>query len=237
MTHEEIQDLLGAYALDAVEPDEALAIEDHLRECPRCRAEVADFRETAALLAYGGQEAPPGVWERIQAALEEAPPRMELARVVPMQPRALPWSRVLVANAAVLVLIAAIAVIALRGGAGPDRSPTLSEQIAAAAAHPDAVPVHLAAAGGTGSVDLALLDGQAYVVRNSLPKLGPDETYQLWGQRGETKVSLGVLGSSLGPKILAASADYEAMAITAEKRPGVVTSAGPAVVAGLVPPD
>ncbi len=34
MTHEEIQELLGAYALDAVDPDEAEVVELHLAELP-----------------------------------------------------------------------------------------------------------------------------------------------------------------------------------------------------------
>jgi anti-sigma-K factor RskA len=233
--HPDVEDLLGAYALDALDPDERDAVDLHLRECPRCRAEVADFRETASLLAYGGAEAPPGVWEKIQASLEEAPPRLELARVVPIdQARAKRWQRLLVANAAVVLLIAALAVVALRRDPSPSDD-GLRGDFAAAIGHPDAKNVHLAAAGGEGSVDLVLLDGQAYLYRNSLPALREDETYQLWGQQGETKVSLGVLGAKPGQLVVAADASYEALAITAEKKPGVVSSSNPAVVAGLVP--
>lgn len=232
LRHPDIEDLLGAYALDALDADERDTVELHLRDCPRCRAEVADFRETAALLAYGGAEAPPGVWEKIPASLEEAPPRLELARVVPIN-RPAQWRKVLLANAAVLLFLGALAGVALRNrGDGADDA---RSQIAAAASHPDARPVHLAAAGGSGSADFVILDGQAYLVRHSLPPLGEGETYQLWGQQGETKVSLGVLGSSPGQLVVAADANYEAMAITAEKKPGVVSSSNPAVVAGLVP--
>ena len=70
LTHEEIQELLGAFALDAVDGDEAEAIELHLRECPRCRAEVTEQREVAALLAHTGATAPEGVWVRILEELE-----------------------------------------------------------------------------------------------------------------------------------------------------------------------
>ncbi|MEA3055576.1 MAG: hypothetical protein QOD30_1008, partial [Actinomycetota bacterium] len=51
-SHDEIQELLGAYALDAVDPDERSDVEDHLRDCARCRAEVAEHRDTAAFLAH-----------------------------------------------------------------------------------------------------------------------------------------------------------------------------------------
>ena len=235
LRHPDVEDFLGAYALDALDADEANSVELHLRDCPRCRAEVADFRETAALLAFGGTEAPPGIWEKIQASLEEAPPRLELARVIPIDRTPSRWRQVLVANAAVLLIVAALSVIAVRRASSDDDSSRT--EFAAAIGHPDAKAVHLAAAGGEGSADLVLLDGQAYLVRNSLPPLGDDETYQLWGQQGETKVSLGVLGSKPGQLVVAADATYEAIAVTAEKKPGVVSSTNPAVVAGLVPVD
>lgn len=69
MTHAEIEELLGAYALDAVEPGEARVVEDHLQECPRCRAELAAHREVAGLLGNAGGEAPAGLWERISGEL------------------------------------------------------------------------------------------------------------------------------------------------------------------------
>src|ERR1700727_2602092 len=79
--HEDIEELLGAYALDAVEPDEVEMIERHLEVCPRCRAEVAEHREVTGLLGYVGYEAPAGVWDRISASMQEPPPAMRLARM------------------------------------------------------------------------------------------------------------------------------------------------------------
>ena len=58
MTHAEIAELLGAYALDAVSPDEAAEIEEHLAECPRCRAEVSAHREVAGVLGNLSGTAP-----------------------------------------------------------------------------------------------------------------------------------------------------------------------------------
>lgn len=78
--HEQLQELLGAYALDAVEPYEAEVLERHLPTCPRCRNELADHREVAALLSYAGGTAPGGVWDRIIASLEEPPPALTLTR-------------------------------------------------------------------------------------------------------------------------------------------------------------
>ncbi|HEY0397098.1 MAG TPA: zf-HC2 domain-containing protein, partial [Acidimicrobiia bacterium] len=82
-THHDIQELLGAFALDAVDDEERDVIEAHLAGCPRCRAEVEGHRETAALLAHSGARAPEAVWDRIAEALDEAPPAMDLARIAP----------------------------------------------------------------------------------------------------------------------------------------------------------
>jgi hypothetical protein len=82
-THHDIQELLGAFALDAVDDEERDVIEAHLAGCPRCRAEVEGHRETAALLAHSGDRAPEGVWDRIAEALDEAPPALDLARIAP----------------------------------------------------------------------------------------------------------------------------------------------------------
>jgi anti-sigma factor RsiW len=65
MTHAEITELLGAYALDAVSPEESLEIEQHLAECPRCRAELAAHLEVAGVLGNLGGTAPAGLWDRI----------------------------------------------------------------------------------------------------------------------------------------------------------------------------
>lgn len=78
--HADLQELLGAYALDAVDPDEAAAIERHLPTCPRCRNELADHREVAGLLSYAGGAAPSGLWDRIITSLEEPPPALLMTR-------------------------------------------------------------------------------------------------------------------------------------------------------------
>ncbi len=51
--------LSGAYALDALEPGEVAAFEEHLAGCAACRQEVAEFRLVAAELAGAESFAPP----------------------------------------------------------------------------------------------------------------------------------------------------------------------------------
>lgn len=90
LTHEQIEELLGAYALDAVDADERETVELHLRECPRCRAEVADYREVAVLLAHSGSPAPSGVWDRILHELEPSPPALRMPAMPPSAAMSLP---------------------------------------------------------------------------------------------------------------------------------------------------
>ena len=77
MNHDEVAELLGAYALDAVDADEAAAIEAHAAGCPRCAAELSQHREVAALLANTGGHASAELWDQIAERLEypvEPPP-------------------------------------------------------------------------------------------------------------------------------------------------------------------
>jgi anti-sigma factor RsiW len=79
MSIPEIEELLGAYALDALEPDERAIVDQHLSSCPRCRAELAEHLEVAALLGNTGAPAPDDLWSRISESLEEPPPALRLA--------------------------------------------------------------------------------------------------------------------------------------------------------------
>jgi anti-sigma factor RsiW len=90
-SHDHLAELLGAYALDAVEPDEAELLDRHLAICPRCQAELRGHRETAALLGYIGGPAPVGLWDQIVASTQEAPPALRLeARSTPGVPTGSP---------------------------------------------------------------------------------------------------------------------------------------------------
>jgi anti-sigma factor RsiW len=76
----ELDDLLGAFALDAVDDSEREQVEQYLRQNPRARALVAEYRETAAFLAHAGTDAPAGLWERIEERLAEQPTPWRPAR-------------------------------------------------------------------------------------------------------------------------------------------------------------
>lgn len=96
-------DLTAAYALDALDPDEAEAYERHLGQCERCRQELAELSESAAALAFEAvAPAPP---PRLRAAiLEQA--AAERSNVVPLVRRNRWVSRGLAIAAAAAACIA-----------------------------------------------------------------------------------------------------------------------------------
>ncbi len=72
----EIEELLPAYALGALEPGERQDVEEHLGGCPQCSRSARAHLETAAMLAQSVPEAEPpaSVWQQIQERIGEEPP-------------------------------------------------------------------------------------------------------------------------------------------------------------------
>lgn len=222
--NDEYTDLLGAYALDAVDSDERERVALHLLECPRCRAEVAEHREVAALLSQSGAQAPEGVWDRIVAELSPpAPPlRMSFSRidepapadadatVVPIEApiagrgrsgaaRRRVRTRTMVAVVSVAASIVAIlGVVAVGQARRLDRVETALRERSIDDLATDAVKhsaVTASLTGDAGSAE-AVVDagGQGYLITDQLPAPGDGQVYQLWGKVDGTVLSLGTFG-------------------------------------------
>ena len=245
MTHDDIQELLGAYALDAVDDTEAEAVELHLRSCPRCQAEVEAHRETASWLAHGGAPAPDGVWDRIAGSLDDAPAPVEMARILPWETRerasvrrrrrGVDW--VAGIAAALPLVLGGVVINQQRQIDRRDNRSGIEQALASATSDPDARVVSLRSTSGQPhSVRAVVLpDGTGYlVVKGGLPALANDRTYQLWGINDAKVVSLGVLGNRPTIVPFHASGDVRTLAITEEERGGVVASKNQPVVAGQV---
>jgi anti-sigma factor RsiW len=101
MGNDAVHDLTAAYALDALEPDEARGYEAHLSGCERCREELASLQATAGALAYAAEPVRPP--EALRGRILEAA-RAERPNVVPLRPRT--WSRPLAVVAAAAVAAA-----------------------------------------------------------------------------------------------------------------------------------
>jgi hypothetical protein len=243
--HEELQQLLGAYALDALDSAEAEEVEQHLQGCAVCRSEISEHREVAGLFSGIDVEPPPRVWDRIVERLAEP----DRARLPGPGPLAVVGQRRTVGIRAVAGLAAVAAVIILALGIDVIRldrhkpvSGTVTGQLAlqqaarAAIAAPGARRVTLKSSDGTLSIDVVVApDGTGYIVSNTLPALPNGETYQLWGQTSGQLVSFGVLGSRPGVIPFRAEAPVVALAITAERAGGVPAPSKQPLLAGALP--
>src|SRR5574341_688188 len=56
---DELEELIPAYVLGALDPSERVRLEKHLRECPDLPAQIESYREVAAQLPYAADPAPP----------------------------------------------------------------------------------------------------------------------------------------------------------------------------------
>ncbi len=110
------EELLAAYALNALPEGEALQVESHLDVCSTCREEAAQLLGTVVFLSQAvEQQNPPLELElRLMAALGRATPEATApAPVVSVVPGALffglrfPWPRILAPAAAALVVLLA----------------------------------------------------------------------------------------------------------------------------------
>jgi len=168
-----LHDLTAAYALDALEPEDAREYEAHLARCDRCRDELASLSEAAGALAYA-TEAPVPPPELRARILQQA--RRERPNVVPLRPR---W----VAPVAAAAAVAACAAIALGIWAASlsskldrrDSALAREQRVAAILAQPDARTI--AFAHGTLVVGPS---GDAALVIDKLRPAAAGRTYEAW---------------------------------------------------------
>ncbi len=246
-----IEDLLGAYALDAVDPDERELVDAHLIECASCRAEVDEHLEVVAILA--GTEIAPSdaAWDAIISELGDL---QRGADVLPMQARRFPraWAANWAAGiAATVAVVLGVGVISQSNRIGDldTQLAAQSEQIAELTVALEADPLHQAAAAAFESpgatvasltaegtretmVVVVLPDGTGYVYESSLQDLPDDSTYQLWAVIDGKVISAGVLGSRLD--VVPFHIDrqgLQGLVITREVAGGVPQSDGEPVVA------
>ncbi len=237
MTHDELEELLGVYALDALDPEERQAVDDHLASCPRCRAELAAHRDVAALLGNAvvdaPQVAPDDLWDRISASLQDEPPvlagfprskaRPRLALFVPLG-----------AIAAVLILV--VGLLAVKVGNLDHQLGTLNHEttVASVLLNPSHRTVELTSTTHQSwqAMVIFLPDGDGYLVNPSMPALTASETFQLWALSRGKVVSLGVLGSHPSGAPLRVEPTMTVLMITAEPLGGTPVPTTPVLVRG-----
>ena len=189
MTHAELREMLGLYALGALEAHDAAALAAHLEKCPSCLAELVNLEESVAELAHAAGPIPPpaDVTSRILRAARSEPPLAALspARTARPRRRRAPgrWRRRLGAAAGVVLLV--VSQITLRHRL--DRAlHTLvrGRDLLGFIASPDVTTASLAAtesaAGARAFVAYERHSGRFILLAFHLPPPPEHQVYQLW---------------------------------------------------------
>jgi len=245
-TDPQLDALLGAYAVDALDRNEQARVEAYLRVNARARAEVDELRESAAALATAQTDAgapPPEVWNHISRAVDAENP--ETATVRPGDPydelaerrarrswRGIDWAAVFAVGAAIVSLALVAQVMSLTRRLDDARG---TGEKAAAAGFERAGHAHGARRGaltsneGTQVARVVLLpDGSGYFKNDAMTPLDKNHTYQLWAVLGSADhpvaISEGVLGPDPSAASFHASPLAAGFAVTVEQPGGVPQS-------------
>lgn len=240
--HGAIRELLGAYALGAVDPDERRRVEAHLAECPACRAELAELRAAASalpllaserapspalrnrLIAQVQAEAPaPAAHPPAMTAPQPAPPPVApYAQQAPIPLKLTPvrqWpharrSTTVWAAAAILLLVFSAAMVVW--------NLSLHRSLDNQAKPTQTVAVQFAQPGSGARASLIYLPDQQVMVLNvnDMPNLPNGEVYQVWLIAANGPVPVGTFHPGSAQVAIAANpAAYQALAVTTEPGP------------------
>jgi anti-sigma-K factor RskA len=213
MNCEQAEELLAAFSIDALPPDEMAAVRDHLAGCRRHDDALAGLGEVAALLPLAVEEREPApalrsrLLERFDAdvAARRQPVQIEAAR------ERRRWWQVSPqfaygAAAALLLLAIGLAVwnIALQVGDDGGAQATVA-----------------AFEGGPGSGDVRYLpDEKIALIDVDLPELEADRAYQAWMIDDETPASMGLIDPDGVTAVEADLSNQDVVAITIEPAGG-----------------
>lgn len=259
--------LLGAYALGALDADEAAAVRRHLDACPDCRVELVGYETVTDLLPWGAEPRPAplraraGLLARVAELGANPPEHLVLLAAPPRPPRRV-RVRVLSARRAWLAVVPA-AVLALALGINAlfmqDRIQQQQNQIQTLeddkgkitqALLVDSAARYVSELTGTGAAPQArarlFLDREAnYGVLLAINLREPDEGqgYVAWLHGNGVWERLGELTlDKQGRSQMAITPrnsidDYDSFVITIEADPSVAAPAGPAILSGATVPQ
>ncbi|MCP3420637.1 anti-sigma factor [Nocardioides pinisoli] len=198
MSEMDVHKLTGAYALDALDELERARFEQHLAQCDDCRAEVAELRETAALLADTVAVPPPAsLRDSVLAGISQVRP---LAPEVPASPtrhatrpaaRGRAWMPFLVAAA--LALIVGVGALVMQPWAPSEEVErlTAAEQVLQA---PDAEEVFVdLGEAGRATVVRSKSQDRAVITTEDMVSAPSGKDYELWFIEGDEFVSAGLM--------------------------------------------
>jgi anti-sigma-K factor RskA len=183
MNHDEAEELLGAYALDALTGDDRQRLEEHFRSCEEHRDAATELRATASLLALtvDDRDPSPSLRRRILEALNAPSPQLGGVPQVPLIPPG-PMTERRVARrprwvtrpayvAVAAALLLALAVGALIGRLTGPNAATIAYTFQGDATRAPGAEVRL----------VYFKDQRtAVVAATGLPKLASGQVYEMW---------------------------------------------------------
>ncbi len=244
-THESIHELIPAFALGALDPQEAELFTSHLAQCESCREEIASYQDLVGVLALAVpvRSAPPELKNRILSAAHPAQKSVHethLQSQEKSEPARRSWTgffqTVMPAWSVLsLLLIGMLAISNLR----------LTQRIESLEqSQPEFQTVNLR---GTSSAAQAVgmlvisPDGQSgSLVVDRMPALADNQDYQLWLIKDGERTSGGVFHSySNGYGVLWIHTDdplisYTEVGITVEPSGGSPAPTGDKIIGGLI---
>ena len=203
----DVHTLSGAYALDALAPEEAAEFRRHLDECQACREEVRELQRVVARMGAAEASAPPpGLRSRVLAAAERTPQEPPATNQAgtgsdtswkpadvegTRSPRWVTWIGA-AAAAAVVVVAGAVGIRAV-----VDDDPALDEAVAAVFEAEDARTTTVETTnGGELTVAVSESNDEMAVDTRELPELDDEQVYQIWTVVGDEMVSAAILSET-----------------------------------------
>ena len=227
MEADHVTDLLGAHALDALDDREAVAVDEHLAVCDRCRAEAAELAEAAAALAIlvpPEASAPPELRARIMSSAAGS----ASAAAVPLARRRLPRHTVVSIAAAVVAVVALGAQALLLFARGPETDES-SRRLAEALAAPGTRVVALkppTRVHPVGWMSLVVtpaqgpLGGEAFLVASRVAPAPDEHVYETWWIVGDQPVAGATFDARSAPVVKSLGRPVDgttAVAVTLER--------------------
>jgi anti-sigma-K factor RskA len=224
------RDDLAAFALGALEPEEARAVRAHLGGCEVCRAEVSALEETTyAIAATSEREVPVRLRRAIveRANRDRATRRGSLAGLLDSFRRPVPI--------AVPVALAVLFAISLAAyvGARNDSDRYARALSGIAGARVIALTPTGEVAGVRGSLVIPADGAPPYLILD-LPAPPSGKTWEAWVLRGETPLAAGITNERGVTTLVLTTAlvDGDGIAVTLEPAGGVDRVTGAPVLAG-----
>ena len=235
----EAEELLGAFALEALPEDDMLRVEEHLRTCAEHRAIAGELCGTTLMLPLTVEDGDPSpdLRSRIVEAVKATPaqpavPRARGATVAPRRPisRLSSWaarsSRVAVA-AAVALALGIAGLIGYQLGQAGQAQVTYAFQ-----GDPTAAP------GAEARLVYFKDRKQAVVAATGLPRLTSGQVYEMWLIKNGVPVDKGISSSpsgDIGAQLSGDLAQFQQFAITIEPGEQQLPTTKPILVGNLQP--